>query len=399
VNKILSIALFVVLIGQISKSQVLSDSAKISLLTCGSGNELYSVFGHSALHVSDPSNDINWVYNYGTFDFNTPNFYLKFANGNLNYLLSVGRFQYFLPGYFQEGRWVKAQILNLDKVEKQRLFDALQLNAKKENRDYRYDFFFDNCATRLRDQVFNAVSGEVALKDSIGQGLTYRQLYSKYLEKSPWIEFGIHLLLGVKADLKADAWHEMYLPEYLYYQFQNSQIVDANGIKKPLVLMNDNLILMDENKTETSLFIPFVVFLLFFAGVVALTFIGIKTKRDFYSIDLLLLVLSGLSGLLFVFLWFFTRHGVTAQNFNLMWALPTNIVLAFLWGLKSTINLGFTKYLTCATTALALIFVLGMAWFPQVFSKGLVFLVLSILTRLVYRIWSYGFICQKSINR
>jgi len=371
-------------------AQSLSDSSKISLLTCGSGSELYSVFGHSALRVHDPVKELDFVYNYGTFDFNTPNFYLKFAKGDLNYLLSIGRYKYFLPGYFAEERWVKEQELNLTLAERQKLFDALQFNARPENREYRYDFFFDNCATRLRDQVFNAVNGEVVLKDTIGQGLTYRQLYGNYLKQSPWVEFGIHLLLGAKADLKADAWHEMYLPDYLYWQFANSKISCSDGSVKPLVKQDETLLSFDETENAPSAVTPVMAFGLLFILTLVLSVWAYKSKRSLIAIDLVLLGVSGLASLLFVFLWFFTRHGVTANNFNLMWALPTNLVLAFLLTQKTPKFESFTKILTCISCAIVLIFVLSMQWLPQCFPNGLIFISLSLLIRFLFIIQQRG---------
>lgn len=374
----------------VASAQALSDSSKISLLTCGSGSELYSVFGHSALRVCDPVQELDIVYNYGTFDFDTPNFYLKFAKGDLNYLLSIGRYKYFLPGYYAEQRWVKEQELNLTLAERQKLFDALQLNARPENREYRYDFFFDNCATRLRDQVFSAVNGKVILKDSIGQGLTYRQLYGNYLKQSPWIEFGIHLLLGAKADQKADAWHEMYLPDYLYYQFANGKVIGTDGNSKSLIKHDETLLSFDDTENEPSAITPMMAFGFVFILILGLSVWSYKSKRSLIAIDWILLGATGLASLLFVFLWFFTKHSVTANNFNLMWALPTNLVLALFLSLKTTKLESFTKILTCFSCAIVFIFVISMKWLPQCFPNGLIFIALSILIRLMFIIQERG---------
>lgn len=136
------------LIGQ-AQDVELSPLSKISVLTAGSGSELYSSFGHSAVHVEDPSMDIDAIYNYGTFDFTTPNFYTKFARGKLNYTLSRQRYPYFLMGYEQEERWVKQQVLDLSLDERQALFEFLETNYLPGNRDYKYDFFYNNCTTSV----------------------------------------------------------------------------------------------------------------------------------------------------------------------------------------------------------------------------------------------------------
>ena len=132
-------------------AQTLSDRAEVSLLTCGPGTDLYATFGHSALQISDPVTGVDRVYNYGTFDFDTEGFYLKFTRGKLNYILSVSGFEYFLREYQYSGRWVYRQVLDLNPEQAQALFDYLEWNALPENREYKYDFFYDNCSTRIRD--------------------------------------------------------------------------------------------------------------------------------------------------------------------------------------------------------------------------------------------------------
>lgn len=120
---------------------ILSDSAKISLLTCSSGSELYSIFGHSAIRVKDVRNRLDIVFNYGTFDFSEPNFYPNFVRGRLNYILSASHFEDFKYAYIEENRSISEQILNITKDEKQHLLDSILINYMPENRYYRYDFF------------------------------------------------------------------------------------------------------------------------------------------------------------------------------------------------------------------------------------------------------------------
>src|SRR5690606_22569898 len=135
----------------LGQSVKLSPRAEISIITCGPGEELYSSFGHSAFRVKDPALKLDFAYNYGTFDFNKPNFYIKFAQGKLLYELSVSYFEDFVYNYKIEGRWVKEQVLNLSQDEKNQLFNFLNINAQPENKEYLYDFFFDNCSTKIRD--------------------------------------------------------------------------------------------------------------------------------------------------------------------------------------------------------------------------------------------------------
>ena len=152
-KKLYLLFLFLFFLNNISEAQpsTLSEEAEISIITIGPGKNLYDKFGHSAFRVKDEANGIDWAYNYGTYDFNTPNFYTKFAQGKLNYNLSVSYFEPFFENYIAENRWVKEQVLNLTVEEKNALFQFLENNAKPENRGYLYDFFFDNCATKIRD--------------------------------------------------------------------------------------------------------------------------------------------------------------------------------------------------------------------------------------------------------
>ncbi len=143
------------------KAFTLSPEAEISLLTCSPGNELYSLFGHTAIRVKDPAARFDRVFNYGTFDFDTPYFYLKYARGLLPYQLSHTDYRYFLHAYREEGRSVYEQRLRLDSLQKQRLLDILTENYRPENRSYLYNFLFDNCTTRSRDVILQSLADTV----------------------------------------------------------------------------------------------------------------------------------------------------------------------------------------------------------------------------------------------
>ncbi len=139
----------------------LSDNAEISILTCSPGTELYSLFGHTAIRIHDPKNHYDQVFNYGTFDFQTPHFYLKYAQGLLPYQLTNTSFRNFMNAYLSEERSVFAQKLKLDSMQKQTLFDLLLDNSREENRFYLYNFLFDNCTTRSRDILLKSTSGKM----------------------------------------------------------------------------------------------------------------------------------------------------------------------------------------------------------------------------------------------
>lgn len=165
---------------------VLSDSARISLITVDPGAETYSMFGHSALRVFDPANRLDRCYNYGTFDFDQPNFLLKFCRGKLLYFLDIESYRGFEYGNLSDRRAMHEQWLNLQPARKQRLFELLTVNARAENRSYKYDFFYDNCATRIRDIVQESYLYEFAYDSSqLSLGTTMRQLLRPYLQPIP----------------------------------------------------------------------------------------------------------------------------------------------------------------------------------------------------------------------
>ena len=376
------IGLYIFLFNICTLSQTkLSETSQISLLTCDQGQELYSIFGHSAIRIQDPILNIDWVFNYGTFDFNTPNFYLKFANGNLNYMLSVGEYHRFVQFYFREERSIREQILNLTFAEKQKLFAGLVNNAAPENKFYRYDFFFDNCATRIRDIVFNSVDGKVLLDSTLQKNMSFRQLYGEYLKQSPWIEFGIHLLLGVKADYKANAWNEMYLPDYLEQQFAHAVINHENG-NRNLVSDTKQVLLFDNNNdglNDTVITPAFVFWMLFILILILMIFI--KSNHLFFRIfDKILFLAAGLTGLLLTFLWFFTLHKVTQDNYNILWASPFSIFLPVLIMNRFVYNKFSRSVLLVNTTGLILMLLFWLI-IPQEFPEGLYPLVMIIFVR------------------
>ncbi|MDE5611759.1 MAG: DUF4105 domain-containing protein, partial [Odoribacter sp.] len=196
------------------KAFTLSKDAEISILTCSPGTELYSLFGHTAIRVCDPEIQYDRVFNYGTFDFQTPHFYLKYAQGLLPYQLTHTSFRNFIYAYQMEERSVFEQKLNLDSLQKQTLFDLLLENSLEENRSYLYNFLFDNCTTRSRDILQKSLPEQVDwnIPDT---GKNFWNLLDEYLQTSPWVQWGIHTILGQRGNRQATPFQYMFLPDYL----------------------------------------------------------------------------------------------------------------------------------------------------------------------------------------
>ena len=202
----------------------LSADAEVSLLTISPGDELYMGFGHSAVRVVDPQNRLDRIYNYGTFSFDEPGFYIKFCRGQLDYQLSAYDYKYAYLMYTREERSMKEQVFRMTPQMKQAVYEALETNHLKENRRYRYDFFFDNCATRIRDIFESALGESFTIYESNDRDLTFRNYIDQYLVPMQWADFGIDLVLGAKTDYPASAREAMFLPDYLFEGFDKATI-------------------------------------------------------------------------------------------------------------------------------------------------------------------------------
>jgi len=308
----------------------LSVYSEVSIITAGPGTELYEAFGHSAIRIKDPVLRLDLIYNYGMFDFNAPNFYSNFTKGNLLYRLGRYKFEYFLAGYKRDKRWVKQQVLNLNQDEKQAFFMYLENNVLPENASYSYDPYFNNCATKLRDITTTILGDKVNLSDkNLDRNRSFRQLMDKEIPWNTWGSFGINLALGSKLDQKADFTQYMYLPDYVHSIFNNSTLFIQNQPKK-LIKREDVLLDFEELKQKISIFNPFLIFSIISLIGIFLTYYDFKNKKRSKWIDFIILFTTGIVGVLIVFLWFFTDHSTTSNNFNFLWAFAPNLIIAFL---------------------------------------------------------------------
>ncbi|WP_439185120.1 Lnb N-terminal periplasmic domain-containing protein [Carboxylicivirga taeanensis] len=323
----LSIVLLLLSLCQFSSaSQQLSDKAHLSVLTCSPGDQLYSLFGHSAIRVKDPVAGFDLVFNYGTFDFDTPNFYLKFAKGDLNYWLTYYSFERFKRAYAYYGQSVTENKLNLSQTEKQQLFDALLKNAEEENRYYRYDFLFDNCATRIRDIIAANVEGELKYTAGSVEAFTYRQMLHQYDGKYPWISNGLDIILGMKTDDDARLFHQMFLPDYLQQHLLAAVI--ENGETRKLLEADQPIITLEQPEPSKGIGPGQFFWFLFFLSAV-MVIVEVRRAKPLTAFNRIFLFLSGAVGALIFFLWFLSRHSVTGENFNILWAMPFNLFVAF----------------------------------------------------------------------
>ena len=351
---------------------ILSDSARLSLITVAPGDELYSTFGHSAIRVKDPVNLIDQCYDYGTFDFDQPNFYVNFCRGKLLYTLDVGPYRYFERANLRDQRLMREQVFRLDSAQRQQMFEALEYNYLPQNRAYKYDFFYDNCATRIRDILRAGFQYRLNLDSSSAkQGASMRQLLRPYLRDKPWTQFGIDLILGLPTDRKATPDDYMFLPDNVHDVLAATRLEDG----KLLVSAEHRLpnVPFPEIKTEPwALSDPlWAMGLLLVIGLLSMA--NPRTERIF---DLLFWFALGLAGCIIAFLWFATDHQATKTNLNLFWALPTHLLV--FWRRART---GWLDLYFIATAILAGLVLLFWKWLPQELPTAAIPVVILVIVR------------------
>jgi hypothetical protein len=374
--KIVLTGLFLTL-SVISNAQQITPNAKISLLTCSSGEELYSTFGHSAIRVKDTTTGQDIVFNYGVFDFDTPHFYWKFVRGKLMYQLAIQSTYRFIQVYNYEGRSVIEEQFNLTEKEKAQLINYLKKNYKPENRYYLYDFFYKNCSSIIWDVVKPRVDTKLNFDSTAYQPKTFRQMLYPSLEKMRWSKFGIDIALGLPADKTAGFVEQMFLPAYLSdnmsHTYRNNP---ANGSKK-LLLEEKTLVKKNQDLNNSGLFTPSLVFCGIFLIFLVLTMI-IPNSKITKTADYIFFSLQCLLGLLLLFLWFGTDHSAMNTNMNLLWANPIALILVFfMQKRKNKLKTAAVAFLIITSAAV----LIGWNLLPQQFNPVFIPICLTIIIR------------------
>jgi len=367
-----------ILLAQTALAQSLSDKARISIITMGPSNEeLYAAFGHSAIRVEDPLLGIDEAYNYGVFDFDQPNFYLNFAKGYLYYRLGVYDYKRFEYVYIYRNRSVHEQELNLTLSQKQRLYDFLLWNAQPENANYRYDYFYDNCATKIRDVMKTVFGDSIRFDDAaIKTNYSFRQLTDLYLNEHPWGDLGIDICLGLPMDKKASPQEYMFLPDYVESSFARASLNSSTG-QIPLVQKVKVIYEATPEGSRPNLTRPVIVFSVLLVACALLTYRDFKRRKATQLFDIVFFSILGAIGLLLLLLWIATDHQAAARNMNIWWALPTHLVavIAFIrqpaW---------LSKYFLAVACASVLLLV-SWAWLPQMLHMALIPIVVIVAMR------------------
>tara|TARA_A100001234_G_scaffold15956_3_gene12656 strand:+ start:4254 stop:5420 length:1167 start_codon:yes stop_codon:yes gene_type:complete len=293
---------------------------KISILSIGEGPSLVDAFGHTAIRVKDAQLKNDIVFNFGVYDFNSPNFYSNFVKGRPEYKLAIQNYSNLIQNYIRQKRYIVEHQLNLDQNSTKIIIDLLV--EKLNDPYYIYDYFRDNCTTRAADIVIDKTNNK--FKDDKLESeaiLTYRDLIHRKINENSWAALGIDLCLGAIIDKKINTRETFFLPENLmnYLDLYEGDIIKRNIIYSP-----ESEISYRENLPS-----PLIINLILSLIIVAITIFNFKSNKWNKSLDSLIFLISGSIGILIIYLWFFSNHFAGAQNFNFLWAFPLNFALIF----------------------------------------------------------------------
>ena len=295
---------------------ILSKHTLTSVITCDTGHESYSLFGHTAIRIKDIENNLDVVYNYGAFDFDTPNFVFKFTKGDLQYFAVAHSFTDFMNEYTYEQRSVYEQELIIPLAFKQRLFDNLNTALASEERYYTYKFIDKNCTSMVVDMLNKTLGSNVIVKKT-NTDKTYRTILYPYFENSFYEKLGTSIIFGKKVDKLGT---QIFLPLELQKSLKGIQFENHPICK-------ENKILLDYTKKTASPWWDSI-----YTFVFLLVFIIVLNKK---SIDLLYLVTMGLLGVFFSFVGFYSFHQELSYNYNVLLFNPTLLLLLYFQYIKN----------------------------------------------------------------
>lgn len=364
----------------------LSDQSVVSLITVTPGNQIHTFWGHTALRIQDPVNGIDFMYNYGAFQFDAY-FVPKFVYGELDYMLCVSHMRQEKRKYELQKRSLIEQKLRLTQIERQEIFNFVENNALPENRTYRYDFLFDNCSTRLRDLLEDVLGNRLTYHTEAPDS-TYRQILQPAVHAYPFLSLGIDVALGLPVEQKPSARELMGLPLYMMKSYDGAK-VEVDGDSLPLVFEKSTILSVDVPEGESERGHARILFYSLIWGLFLLS-LWVSYAKASYCIQLrswfdrFLFGLVGLSGILAVFLWFIALHNVTNNNLNLLWAWPTHF--GIIWMLSHQKEIVKVYMRICAITLM--IFLCGWSFWPQELNVNQVPIILALLVRSAWWGWS-----------
>lgn len=354
------------------------ENLQISLLTMDPRpDHVYTIFGHTALRLCDPSQKLDIVFNWGTFDFENPNFIYQFIKGETDYFLSTEEYSYFIYVSTLRNSVVTEQILNIPDDRKVALIAMLQNNLLPENQEYRYNFIFENCTSRVRDIIENFCGGKLHYPDD-SQQTSFRKLIHEYTNPYPWTEVGIDCVIGSGADSLVSVRNELWLPKKLEEKLNESYVVREDGSTYPIVLSSK--IILHSNSEQTSPSIrnwPLITGFILLIICIGIVFASYRTKRRYRAIPVALFFLAGIGGCIVTITCFISIHPCTWPNWNIVWLHPLHFIGFVGFFFKRT-NGWITWYHRLNFVLLA-IFLLGWSFIPQNLNLAFILYILCLM--------------------
>ena len=379
--------LFLLCLFCLSFMAVARAGLRVSVLTCSPGDEAYSLYGHTALRYVDTERNVDVVFNYGCFDFSTPNFGWRFVLGETDYLVACQDFENFLPEYALRGSAVVEQVIDLADDEARALFRALLLNIRPENRVYRYRFLDNNCTTKVRDRLLEALAsaGDVVYRGWEPAAATYRDALALPSMEHPWYMFGINLLLGAGVDEPLTMQAAQFLPLDYMDALDGACVVNGNGVERKVV--REKNILLSENRIAgvRSNFTPFNASLLLLLATLVAMLCELRKHRTYWGVDVLLMSLQGLAGALLLFMALFSEHPAVDVNWLIVLLNPLALVLMPMYVYR--IRKHKTMTIAWVQVAFVVLFVLTAILGLQVYPAPIFFCAIALLARSLFHIY------------
>jgi hypothetical protein len=296
------------------------DPSEVWLVTYGPGEIYWQRFGHNAIWIRDAQRGLDHVFNFGFFDFAQENFLLRFLQGRMLYFSAARPAREEFAAYIDENRSIRAQRLALSGPQKAQLAEYLLHEVRPENRDYRYDYYLNNCSTRVRDALDQALGGALSFEFGRLPGeQSWRDHTRRLTSMDFWLYVGLEIALGAPVDRPINAWDEMFIPALLAAGVADLDVADASG---PVPLTVEDIMLF-----ESSLPAPPAAprawwprYLL--ASLAALAALALACRLTgtglARGLARIWLLTAGLAGLTLLYLWLGTDHAVARMNLNLL---------------------------------------------------------------------------------
>jgi hypothetical protein len=313
----------------------------VTLVTFGLGQEVFERFGHNALWIHDANTPGDSAYHWGLFSFDEPGFLVRFLTGDTKYWMGAVDVRELMEGERRKGRPITLQRLNLTPAQALALRDFVRWNALEENKYYRYDYFADNCATRLRDALDRAVGGAIRrATDTATTTLSYRRESVRLTDGMAPVQAGIDIALGRPADVPLTKWESFFIPMRLRDAVRGVRIPGPDGVEVPLVAQEQVVPLLPDAKPipeaaiAPSLTPRFAMLgVLLGALIVVLRVMMITRRSAAWGLALFgsaWSLLCGVLGVILLFAWIATKHVFWASNENVLLLTPFSLALVML---------------------------------------------------------------------